>query len=92
MTNEFLLSVNLLTLTLQKQIQNKTNKKTGNKCTMPPDFVIPRGLSTVYRCSLTNLAQDKPSHEKPINQRLLQPQRESFSVTLFTKEVVTTPL
>ena len=28
-------------------------------------FVIPRGLSTLYRCSLTTVAQDKPYHEKP---------------------------
>ena len=30
-----------------------------------PYFVIPRGLSTLYRCSLTTVAQDKPYHEKP---------------------------
>ena len=35
------------------------------KCTMPPDFVIPHGLSTLYRCSLTTLAQYKPYREKP---------------------------
>ena len=31
-----------------------------------PCFVIPRGLSTLYRCSLTTVAQDKPYHEKPL--------------------------
>ena len=33
---------------------------------MPPCFVIPLGLSTLYRCSLTTVAQDKPYHEKPL--------------------------
>ena len=33
---------------------------------MPSDFVIPRGFSTLYRCSLTTLAQDKPYHEIPL--------------------------
>ena len=33
---------------------------------MPPAFVIPRGLSTLYRCLLTTVAQDKPYHEKPL--------------------------
>ena len=32
-----------------------------------PCFVIPRGLSILYRCSLTTVAQDKPYHEKPLN-------------------------
>ena len=31
-----------------------------------PCSVIPRGLSTLYRCSLTTVAQDKPNHEKPL--------------------------
>ena len=34
--------------------------------TFPPCFVIPRGLSTLYRCSLTTVAQDKPNHEKSL--------------------------
>ena len=29
-------------------------------------FVIPHSLSTLYRCSLTTVAQDKPYHEKPL--------------------------
>ena len=29
------------------------------------DFVIPWGLSTLYRCSLTTVAQEKPYPEKP---------------------------
>ena len=35
------------------------------KCTTP-DFVIPHGLNTLYRYSLTTMAQDKPYHEKPL--------------------------
>ena len=31
-----------------------------------PDFVIPCGLSTLYRCSLTTVTQDKSYHEKPL--------------------------
>ena len=31
-----------------------------------PRLVIPRGLSTLYICSLTTMAQDKPYHEKPL--------------------------
>ena len=31
-----------------------------------PCFVIPGGLSTLYRYSLTTVAQDKPHHEKPL--------------------------
>ena len=31
-----------------------------------PDFVIPRGHSTLYRCSLTIMAQDIPFHEIPL--------------------------
>ena len=34
---------------------------------MPPAFVIPRGLSTLYRCLLITEAQDKPYHEKPLH-------------------------
>ena len=30
-----------------------------------PDFVIPCGLGTLYKCSLATVAQDKPYHEKP---------------------------
>ena len=39
-------------------------------CTTPPDFVIPRGLSTLYRYSLTTRGTrqtDKPYHEEPLN-------------------------
>ena len=32
-----------------------------------PWLVIPRGLSTLYRSSLTTMAQDKPYQEKPLN-------------------------
>ena len=31
-----------------------------------PCFVLPCGPSTLYRCSLTTLAQDKPYHKKPL--------------------------
>ena len=31
-----------------------------------PCYVIPHSLSTLYRCSLTTVAQDKPYHEKPL--------------------------
>ena len=31
-----------------------------------PDFVIPCGLSTLYRCLLTTMAKDKPHHKKPL--------------------------
>ena len=42
----------------------KNNKHAGDfKCTMAPDFVILRGLSTLNRCSLITVAQDKPYHE-----------------------------
>ena len=49
-----------------KQSKNKTKQnkkeKTGDfKCIMPPNLIIPRGLSTFYRCSLTTLSQDKGS-------------------------------
>ena len=40
-----------------------------------PLLCIPHGLSTLYRCSLTTVAQSKPFHEKPFYQGLLQPQR-----------------
>ena len=33
---------------------------------MPPDYVIPQGLSTLCKCSLTTLAQDKPYQEIPL--------------------------
>ena len=49
-------------------------------CTMPPAFVIPHSFSTLYRCSLTTVAQSKPYHEKPFNQRLLQPQGELYPI------------
>ena len=49
------------------------------KCTMPPPViipcVIPRGLSTLYRCSLTLWPQDIPFYIwNTITQGLLQPQ------------------
>ena len=54
-----------------KSYKKKKKKKSAGdfKCTMPPApcFVIPRGLSTLYRYSLTTtVAQDKPHHEKPL--------------------------
>ena len=59
----------MLKITLSKT-KTKTKTKQNNtgdfKCTMPPDFVIPCNLSTLYRCSLTTLAQDKPYPEKPL--------------------------
>ena len=36
------------------------------KYTISPDFVIPHGLSTLYRCSLTTLTQDKLYHVIPL--------------------------
>ena len=52
---------------IKKKKKKKKKKHTGDfKCTMPPDFTIPRGLSTLYRCSLTTLAQDKSYHEIPL--------------------------
>ena len=41
-------------------------KKVIFKCTICPCIVIPRGLGTLYRCSQTTVAQDKPYHEKPL--------------------------
>ena len=31
-----------------------------------PDSVIPHGLSTLYRCSMTTVTQDKPYHQKQL--------------------------
>ena len=55
-------------ITWMEHTHTHTKKKTAGdfKCIMPPCFVIPRGLSTLYRCSLTTVAQDKPYHEKPL--------------------------
>ena len=53
---------------LDKLDKKKKKKKTHDfKCTVPPDFVIPHGLSTLYRCLLTTMAQNKPYHEKQLN-------------------------
>ena len=46
-----------------------------------PCFVIPRSLSTLYRCSLTTVAQDKPYHEKPLIRDCFN---RKGSCTLFT--------
>ena len=51
----------------ERKKERKEKKRTRFKCTMPPGFVIPRGFSTLYRCSLITVAQDKPYHEKPLN-------------------------
>ena len=52
---------------------------------MPLDFVIPRGLSTLYRCSLTT--SNGPRQIIPwdtVNQGLLQPQWELYHIqTIF---------
>ena len=45
-----------------------------------PCFVIPHGLSTLYRCLLTTVAQSKSYHEKPFNHRLLQPQGALYPI------------
>ena len=48
-------------------LKKKKKKKASDfKCTMPPDFGIPCGLSTLYRCSLTTVTQDKLYYEKPL--------------------------
>ena len=44
-------------------IQKQTNNAGDFRCTMSTDFVIPRGLVILYRCSLTTLAEDKPYRE-----------------------------
>ena len=55
------MSTNVVSTTaLVQTIQKK------EKCTTHPDFVIPRDLSTLYKCSLTTMAQDKLYHEKPL--------------------------
>ena len=58
--------------------------KKKNTRTIPPT-VIPRGFDTLYRCSLTTVAQDKPYHPwKTIKQGLLQPQGELYPIpTIF---------
>ena len=43
----------------------KKKKKIVILSAVSSDFVIPHGLSTLYRCLLTTLAQDKLYHEKP---------------------------
>ena len=50
-----------------KTTNGKHLKENAGDCkwTCLHNFVIPHGLSTLYRCSLTNMAQDKPYHEKP---------------------------
>ena len=58
-----------------------------------PAFVIQRGLSTLYSCSLTTVAQDKPYHEETISQGLLQPQRELYPTqTIFNHRSRDQPL
>ena len=72
-TSRFLLASHVGLIKKQKQKQktkkqkNKNKKNAGDlKCTMPPAFVIPCGLSTLYRCSLTTVAQDISYNEKPL--------------------------
>ena len=43
-------------------------------------FVIPCSHSTLNICSLTAVAKSKPYHEKPFNQRLLQPQGALYPI------------
>ena len=43
-----------------------------------PDFLIPHGLHTFYKCLLTTLAQDIPFQEIPLKQGLLWPQGELY--------------
>ena len=45
-----------------------------------PLLCIPHGLSTLYRCLLTTVAQSKPYHEKPFDQGLLQPQGALYPI------------
>ena len=57
--------------TKQKKKPQKTKKKCRWFCALHPltcnSMVILHGLSTLYRCSLTTMTQDKPYHEKPLN-------------------------
>ena len=58
----------------------KKQKNAGDfQYTTPPTLYSTYGLSTLYRCSLTTVAQTKPYHEKPFNQGLLQPQGALYS-------------
>ena len=45
-----------------------------------PLLCIPHGLSTLYRYSLTTVAQSKPYHQKPFNQGLLHPQGALYRI------------
>ena len=63
--------------TANQEFEEKKNagdflKSVHLKVHYAPCFVIPRGLSTLYRCSLTTVAQSKPYHVKTFNQGLLQ--------------------
>ena len=51
---------------LKKKKKKEKNIAADFKCTMPPDFRIPCGLSSLYKYSLTSVAQDKPYHKKPL--------------------------
>ena len=68
---------------LKSVVLTNQKKNAGDfKCTMPPYFVIPHGLSTLYRCSLT-ADHCGPRQTKPletITQGLLQPQRELYPI------------
>ena len=55
----------------KKTKQNEKQKQKTHTCDFLnalcfPEFVIPRSLSTLYRCSLTKMAQGIPFHEIPL--------------------------
>ena len=47
----------------QHYIIKKRKKTHGILSALLPNFVIPRSFSTLYKCSLTTVAQHKPYHE-----------------------------
>ena len=52
-----------ITKSLPELSSGETKKQVILSALCLPDFVIPRSLSTLYRCSLTTMAQDKPFHK-----------------------------
>ena len=62
----------------------KKNVDCDFKCTLPPDFVVPCGLSTLYRCSLTTLPKTKPCHEIPLIRDCFNTRGAACIQTIFT--------
>ena len=65
-SSQYINLYNILSTAQIKKLKKKKKKTQVIRSALCPDFVIPRGLSTLYRCSLTTLAQDKPYHEIPL--------------------------